>query len=62
MYNFIINHEKSSSLTISPKSLIKTHYRIVTETEILQYVLGAFTDVEGFAYSKCPCTETVISA
>jgi len=53
---------KSSSFTISPQSLIKIHYRIFTETEILQHVLGVFTDIEGFADSKCPCTETVISA
>jgi len=53
---------KSSSLKISPQSLTKSHYRIVTETVILQYVLGVFTDAEGFADSKCPSIEIVISA
>jgi len=49
-------------LTISPQILIKTHYRNVTETEILQYIIGVSIDTEGFAESKCPSIEIVIFA
>jgi hypothetical protein len=51
---------KSSSLTISPQSLIETRYVIFIETEILQYIERVSADAEGFADSKCLSTEVVI--
>lgn len=44
----------------SPQILIQTHYRNVTETEILQYIVGVSVDTEGCADSKCRSTEIEI--
>lgn len=51
---------KSSSLTISPQSLIKTRYIIFIKTEILQYIVRVSTDTVGFADSKCLSIEVGI--
>jgi hypothetical protein len=47
---------------MSPQILNKIHYRNFIEIEILQYIVDVSTDTKGFADSKCPDIEILISA